>query len=161
MKKLLTFLCVLLTYLCNSQESFQFTSDGVKLFSAGVYDEDEHLVRTLFTGKVFTSGKQTVNWDGKDDLGNTAPKGKYTIQLVSGKLKAEWEGTIANTSSQIGNTQWGGSQRHFGYYGAAIDIYEHSNGSVYYTTGYSEGNVTVKKFLLSDPDKAIYLKKNA
>lgn len=161
MKRLLTMAALFLALFCRGQQSFEFTSDGVKQQSAGVFDEEGKLIRTLFTGQVFPSGTNTYTWDGKDDLGKIVPQGKYAVKLLSHNLKAEWEGTIANTSKQASNSVWGASKRHYGYYGAAIDIYEHTNGWVYYATGYSEANVTLKKFHLDSTDVAVSLKVNA
>ncbi|RYZ27323.1 MAG: hypothetical protein EOP49_42430, partial [Sphingobacteriales bacterium] len=81
--------------------------------------------------------------------------------MLSHKLKAEWEGVAMNTSSEVSNAVWGGSKKHFGYYGGGIDVYEHTNGWVYYVTGFSENNVALRKFHLDNPDEAVYLKRSS
>jgi len=161
MKYFFVIVAAFFALISRGQQAFEFVSDGVKQQSAGVFDDEGKLIRSLFTGQVFPAGTTSYTWDGKDDFGKIVPQGKYSVRLLSHNMKAEWEGTIGNTSKQISNTKWGGSKRHNGYYGAAIDIYEHNNGWVYYTTGYSEGNVTLKKFHVDSTDVAVNLKANA
>ena len=52
------------------------------LLSAGVYSADGKLLRTLFSGKAVEPGDLKIGWDGKDDLGNELPAGKYQVRLV-------------------------------------------------------------------------------
>ncbi|RZL05974.1 MAG: hypothetical protein EOO89_25150, partial [Pedobacter sp.] len=108
MKNILTIIAILMILVGKSQ-SFQFTSDGIKRQSAGVFDESGKLVRTLFSGKVFPANNYTYDWDGLDDNGIIAPKGKYKVRLLSNNIQYRWEGIIGNTSDSVsGLTKWRG-----------------------------------------------------
>lgn len=129
----------------SSGQSFRFTSDGVKRQSAGVYDHKDRLIRTLFSGKVFPSNTYTYDWDGLDDQGYVAPKGKYTVKLIENDIKYKWEGIIGNTSDSLtGPTKWRG-------YGLANGLV--AVGSyVYVAQGYGEFINSSYRFHISAPN---------
>ena len=49
--------------------SFSFTLKSGSLTSAGVYEEDGTLLRTLWSGKSYKAGTHRGSWDGLDDQG--------------------------------------------------------------------------------------------
>lgn len=56
--------------------AFIFKIDQDCITSAGVYDNTKKLIRTLWSGRTYTSGLHTEQWDGTDDEGNKALKHK-------------------------------------------------------------------------------------
>jgi hypothetical protein len=55
--------------------------------SIGIYDEVGKEVRTVLNGKL-EKGRHTLQWDGKDALGNTVSQGIYFCSLVQGSLRS-------------------------------------------------------------------------
>ena len=70
--------------------------------SAGVYDVNDNLLRTLLTYEAKTAGTHDApTWDGLDDEGkNVSTKADY-IKIVSNNITANWEGIIGNTSKSF------------------------------------------------------------
>ena len=46
-----------------------------------IFDSQGHLVRSI-PGET-TAGGHVLNWDGKDDSGNTVPDGNYQMQIMA------------------------------------------------------------------------------
>lgn len=112
-----------------------FTLSEAASTSAGVYDTNGKLVRTLWSGVTYPAGVHAVDWDGNNDFGILQPDGDYDLIVESNNCDAEWEGIIGNTSRDIT-----GSTIH-----ACIDFIAGitiQGNRLYYTSGYSElGNV--------------------
>ncbi len=136
---------------------FTFTLATSAVTSAGVFQADGTLVRTLWSTTKYSAGAHTKEWDGKDDYGQalTNPLLNYEIKVLSNNVTYDWQGTIGNTS-----TAQTGSKKLRGYYncmrGLAI-----TNGYGYYSTGYSEGHSSMHKFKLTAPQAKISLYQNA
>ena len=66
--------------------------------SAGVFNSDDKLVRTLWTAhKNYPAVNQPdVAWDGTLDDGSVAPSGTYEIKVLSHDCRYSWDGVIAN-----------------------------------------------------------------
>jgi hypothetical protein len=63
--------------------NFSFILSGSCTTSAGVYDTNDHLVKTLWRKRIYTSGTNVQDaWDGTKDDGFSAPDGKYQIRLL-------------------------------------------------------------------------------
>jgi len=45
--------------------------------SAGVYDVEGRLLRTLWRGERLPAGRQNPQWNGADDQGQPLPPGRY------------------------------------------------------------------------------------
>lgn len=54
-----------------------------KEYTLKLYDIQGRLIATLFSGKVRTTGWQTVNWNGKDKDGTSVAPGIYFYRLES------------------------------------------------------------------------------
>ncbi len=52
----------------------------------GIYDVAGKLVRNLIAGQVMGSGQQEKVWDGRDEVGRSAPAGIYFYQLTAGEF---------------------------------------------------------------------------
>jgi flagellar hook assembly protein FlgD len=124
----------------NHKLPFSFTLRNDATTSAGIFDQNGILIKTLWNGVKYQAGTHTETWDGIDDEGQLANDGSYNVKVLSNNVKYEWEGArIGNTSTAIS-----GSTRHKafqGVYGMAI-----SGNTAYYCTGYDEGWSTSYKF---------------
>jgi hypothetical protein len=129
---------------------YTFTLNNAAVTSAGVYrSADSVLIRTLWTTVNYNAGTYSIQWDGKDDLGNPAPAGNYKVHVVSNNVKYTWEGVIGNTSdSETGSTV----HRSMYYFMEGMTV---ANGTAYYCGGYSEARPSVYKFFLSKPQEKV------
>jgi hypothetical protein len=145
----LTFLTIISsTLLCQGQQSFRFTSTGVKRMSAGVYDGGNNLIRTLFSGRVFPPNTYTYDWDGMNDDGKPVPQGKYVVKLLSNDVKYKWEGVIGNTSDSVsGPTRWRG-------YGLANGLTT-AGDHIYVAQGYGEFLNSIYRFNVAAPNRKL------
>ena len=74
--------------------------------SAGIYDSNGVLVRTLLARQSEPIGPVTLTWDGTDDLGRTLPQdGTYTWKALYSQVQATQEGGVGDTSFTTSN--WG------------------------------------------------------
>ncbi len=67
-------------------------NETARATSAGVYDAQGTLVRTLWSARPYAAGIHHAIWDGKDDYGNAAPAGNYTVKLLAGNVHYDWDG---------------------------------------------------------------------
>jgi outer membrane biosynthesis protein TonB len=74
--------------------SFQFTLAQSATTSAGVFDSNGGLVRTLWSMVPYPAGTFTQQWDGKDDFGNAlvSPQTNYQARVLSHNVSYTWEG---------------------------------------------------------------------
>ncbi len=123
---------------------FDFKLDAAANTSAGVYNTDDVLVRTLWSGVRYEAGCYSGKWDGYLDDGVTlAPLGTYTAKVLTNNVQYTWEGVVGNTSKYQT-----GPYIHKGYFpmqGAAI-----AAGKFFYASGYSEGHPTQNYASLAD-----------
>lgn len=63
--------------------SYQISTTG--FVSLTVYDLLGRQIKTLVSG-VQPNGNYTVNWNGKDELGNSVPSGVYLYSLKTGNF---------------------------------------------------------------------------
>ncbi|HEV7329727.1 MAG TPA: PKD domain-containing protein [Flavisolibacter sp.] len=144
MKNSLTLIAILMV-LVGKAQSFHFTSDGIKRQSAGVFDENGRLIRTLFSGKVFPASNYTYDWDGLDDEGKIVPKGSYNVKILSNNIQYHWEGIIGNTSDSVsGPTKWRG----YGLSNGMVTVGDY----VYVAQGYGEFMPSGFRFHISAPN---------
>jgi hypothetical protein len=81
-----------------------FALNSAASTSAGVFDANGTLLRTLWSGKTLAAGKHIVQWDGKDDDGNTVDARGKQVKILINNITAEWEGVIGNTSDSLTGT---------------------------------------------------------
>lgn len=130
---------------------FTFTLASSASTSAGVFTTDGTLVRTLWSTVKYEAGSHTMQWDGKDDYGVnlTNPAAKYEVKVLSNNINYTWAGTVGNTAkNQTGSKKFKGLFNCMR--GLAI-----ADGTAYFSTGYSEGNSSMHKLKLSDPQGKI------
>lgn len=58
-----------------------FTLSRAQPITATIVDEEERPVRTLLDGALRGSGRETLTWDGRDDLGGVVEDGDYRLQV--------------------------------------------------------------------------------
>ena len=127
-----------------SPVSFEFTLKSKQRTSAGVFQNDGTLVRTIWSGVTYPAGENTGTWDGLDDWGNLVSNGKYQIRILTNACTYTWEGVVGNTSSSwTGSTVWNGYNN---IAGLAI-----AGNKAYYANGYPEGASTSGTFSTTDP----------
>lgn len=114
--------------------------------SAGIFDADGRLVRTVWSGRALPRGTVAVDWDGRDEGGAPVPEhGHYTARVLSHDVRYVWEGVIGNTSSAKPGAE---VHRAFGpVTGMAID----RQGNAFYVVGYNEQQPAVHRFRVTDP----------
>jgi hypothetical protein len=120
------------------------------VISAGVYDSNNVLVRTLWSNRPQTMSASS--WDGLLDDGSIARTGTYTIKGLTGSPVYTWEGVIGNTNlSSIGANQYGvgtGPMQHSDVmFGMAINA---AGTIAYYCVGFNEARVSTFKMALSN-----------
>lgn len=122
---------------------FDFKLDIAANTSAGVYDKNDFLVRTLWSGLWCEAGCYSGKWDGYLDDGTTlAPLGTYTVKTLTNNVAYDWLGVIGNSSaSHLRNEFLIGN----GIYSLAV-----ANGNCYMAAGYAEREVTTKRFALNN-----------
>ncbi|MEO6731287.1 MAG: PA14 domain-containing protein [Ferruginibacter sp.] len=143
---------LLICYCAFSQDgNFTFTLASSATTSAGVYQNDSFLVRTLWNNEKYKKGTYTRQWDGKDDNGVkiASPSATYKIKVLSNNVNYEWQGTIGNSS-----TNMTGPSKHRGYYFCMRGL-AFSDNYGYFCNGYSEGSPSIGKFLISKPQEKI------
>ena len=117
---------------------FQFTLDKAGLTSAGLYDAEGRLVRTLWTMKELAASKQTGMWDGLDEFGQAAPAGEYEYRVVLNGSTYRNVGLIGNNGrppDDKGHTP-------NGVQSLAVD----AAGAVYSANGWDEAGADFKKW---------------
>ena len=119
--------------------------------SAGVYNAQGVLVRTLLRGASVAPGTISGSWNGLNDAGLAVPTGtanSYTIKLAHHTIGYAWEGVIGNTSSSFD-----GSQVHS--YMQPVNSIAIAGSNAYLAVGYNEGQPGLSGFALSAPQQAL------
>ena len=112
--------------------------------SAGVYDGQDRLVRTLWRGQAFAAGSHQRPWDQRDDAGLAVADGDYRFKLIHHQIAYVWEGVIGNSSDRFG-----GPSVHKAFLppsSIAID-----GDRAFYAVGYNEGQPGLHGFALRAP----------
>lgn len=125
---------------------FSFTLNNAYTTSAGVYESDGTLIRTLWRKVRYDNGTHKARWDGLDDEGKLVPVGDYQIKLLYHNMKYVWDGAIGNTSS----AQSGPTVHHAYYPMHDLTI---TKTTAFYVTGYNEGKFDFHRFDTSNPNR--------
>ena len=67
----------------NSETNIEYTIDANEIVNVSIYDVSGKCIRTLLNSEQ-KAGTHIVKWDGKDNLGNTMPSGKYFYRVNAG-----------------------------------------------------------------------------
>ena len=132
--------------------SNQYTLSTRSITSAGVYDLNNKLVRTLWSNVSRAAGTYTVTWDGKNDAGTTV-SGTHKIKVISHQMTYQWTANIGNTSSiDTGSHKLRGLRTPF----AGVEV----GNYIYIAKGNTEGNTPIYKVAKSAPSYMIEVRPN-
>lgn len=127
--------------------SFTFTLDEPCKTSAGVFQTDGTLVRTLWSNiRYLQAGNYSTNWDGNDDSGSSVSAGTYVIKVMQHNVEYVWDGTIGNTSAAMI-----GSSVHLGFFFIQDMVFTTTEG--FYCSGYNEAHFNFRRFSISDSQR--------
>ncbi len=124
--------------------SFSYTLSSDCSTSAGVYNKDGKLVRTLWGGLSQKAGSYTKSWDGKDDYGRYLPDGEYEVKVLSNNVKYIQDGAVGSNSDTTGLLY------NLSDYSPFSDM-TYYNGTMYYAQAYNETRYTQRAFEVSNP----------
>lgn len=125
-------------------KGFKFTVAEDCRTSAGVYDSNDRLIKTLWSGKEYTAGTYTQFWDGTTDGGQIAEEGNYKIKILYNNVEFVQDCFIGN------NLEYPETNRNFTGYGFYGDM-ALAGTKMYTTTQYSEGTYGLNYFDISNP----------
>lgn len=116
--------------------------------SAGVFDEQGRLVRTLWSGQRSPAGPLRVDWDGRDDDGRSvAATQRFRVRVLAQHIRYLWEGVIGNTSKDVIGPH---VHRALNPISAmAIDRY----GDAFYVVSYNEQQNAINRFDITEPQR--------
>jgi sugar lactone lactonase YvrE len=125
----------------SAQTTLGFVLPRAATTSAGVYDAQQRLVRTLWSGERLGAGPHRRRLD-------VALAAGQQVLLIHHDVRAVWEGVIGNSSALFG-----GPQVHRAFHfpsGLALDGHR-----LYLATGYNEGQRGVQALDVRDPQRAL------
>jgi hypothetical protein len=112
--------------------------------SAGVYDDQGRLLRTLWRGESLPAGPVVRTWDGLDDHGKPVGPGRVEFRLVQHRVRAVWEGVIGNSSASLGD-----SKVHRSFF--TTSSFQPVGSRMFYVVGYNEFQPGLHAFDLATP----------
>lgn len=81
---------------------FVFSLDNEYATSAGAFDSDGTLVRTLWSNRRLGPGVHDASWDGRDDDGRpVSAAAEYEVRVLKHNVVYRWDGVIGNSSSDF------------------------------------------------------------
>lgn len=81
----------------HAQQNFSVQLSQGGLTSAGIFDANGRIVRTLWALETFNAGEVKCSWDGRDDFGTPVPPGSYTWKVLRNGAQYNNVGVIGNT----------------------------------------------------------------
>ncbi len=137
-----------ITFSQSTSVPFSFSLPANARTSAGVFEKDGTLIKTLWSGINYTSGSHTEIWDGTDEDGRLVPNASYDIRVLSNNVNYNWEGVVGNTSDALsGQTVHHSFQR---IHGMAF-----TGTTGYIANNYNEAATATFKFNISNRSKSI------
>ncbi len=137
--------CLLgLTAAADAATTIKFSLNDAYATSAGVFDDDGVLLRTLWSGQRYPAGTHTVTWDNRDDAGQPVSNRAVKVALIYHRVAYRWDGVIGNTSAAFT-----GSQVHHSMFPPTSMAI--STDRALYAVGYNEGQTGGHGFALIDP----------
>lgn len=125
--------------------TFTFKLDKPSTTSAGVFQPDGTLIRTLWSNvRYYSAGTNTATWDGKDDNSNTMPSGNYVVTVLAHNTEYIWDGAVGNTSAESS-----GPSVHSGF--KFMEDMTFTGKNAFYVSGYNEGHNGFRRFNTDDP----------
>ena len=81
----------------DAQSDFAFQLKEGGLTSAGIFDSNQKIVRTLWALETFKADGLSGSWDGLDDFGTPVPPGSYKWKVIRNGAQYNNIGVIGNT----------------------------------------------------------------
>ncbi|HEY5707423.1 MAG TPA: PA14 domain-containing protein [Terrimicrobiaceae bacterium] len=81
----------------DAQSDFSVNLNKGGLTSAGIFDSNGNIVRTLWALETFDAGNVSSSWDGLDDFGTPVPPGSYKWKVLRNDVQYNNVGVIGNT----------------------------------------------------------------
>ncbi|MEI8197263.1 MAG: FlgD immunoglobulin-like domain containing protein, partial [Phycisphaerae bacterium] len=131
------------TYETAGPLSRTYTLGAAATTSAGVYDVNGKLIRTLWSGIKYPAGNVTAYWNGLDDSNVAVGNGNYTIKVLTSNVQYVWDGAMNNSVPLDGPTVNGSYN--------PIQSMVVVGTNAYYSAGYNEGRFQLYSFALSNP----------
>ncbi|RYE37109.1 MAG: hypothetical protein EOP48_29085 [Sphingobacteriales bacterium] len=95
---------------------FAFNLDTTARTSAGVYNTEGVLLRTLWNNVKYNEGTHSSMWDKRDDEGRLVDDSLVLIKVVSNNVKYTWQGVVGNNSDNIsGPTKYHNFESRYGF----------------------------------------------
>lgn len=129
----------------NNNYAFTFNLPTACNTSAGVYDSNNNLLKTIWNNVYYPAGSHTRYWDKLSDDGVLLENGTYTIQLLTNNVTYTWNGVVGNTSDNNS-----GSQYYASYNFPTAMAFGPTYG--YLTLGYNEQQASCIKFAKDIPN---------
>ena len=105
--------------------------------SVGIYDGDGQIVRTLLSAYPAHKGPRPLYWDGKDNLGQVAPPGKYEWRAIAHNVHGVDDGSVGDG----GKPPWGKWEISDSVNGLAVD----QTGALYEISFWNEAGHGLRK----------------
>ncbi len=112
--------------------------------SAGVFEPDGRLIRTLWRGEPLPAGDHVRSWDGLDDRGQPLAAGLREIRVIQHNITYRWEGVVGNSSAPAN-----GMPAHKAFLPPTSVAM--AGAQVFYTAGYNEQQPLFHGFRLDQP----------
>lgn len=129
------------TTLAQGNFTFNLASDG--LTSAGVFNSQGRLIRTLWAMEYLKAGSNlNASWDGLDDFGNTVASGSYTFKVIRNGATYTNIGVLGNSGTPSTSTG------HIPFYTEGVTV--DSSNNFYTVHGWNEPGHDVKKWSGTD-----------
>ena len=126
-----------------------YTLNRSMVTSAGVFDAQGRLLRTLWSNRRQASGNHpTPEWDGLDDQGRNVLDQGDEITVIANDIQVEWEGTVGNTSDTFATED---VHRQFQFYHDMII----TGNDAYFSMDYAENWGSSVRVDLENPQKRV------
>ena len=83
----------------NEEIHFELSADSSSVFM-NIYNDSGGLVKIIENG-LMGKGKQSVEWDGTDNEGNTLPNGKYKYEVMAVDVNGDKVQTVTYISERV------------------------------------------------------------
>jgi hypothetical protein len=127
---------------------FSFNLDTASRTSAGVYNSDGVLLRTLWNNIKYNEGMHSSMWDKKDDEGKLVDDSLVVIKVVSNNIRYSWQGIVGNNSDNIS-----GSTKYHNF--ESISSMAAAGDYMYAACEYNEAMNSQLRFKIDQPNKSL------
>jgi hypothetical protein len=80
-------------------DTIDFTLTQPAVVTVGVFNAQGQLIRTVYSMQSMAAGPHVAQWDGKDNAGNVAPAGNYSVEIAINRDTYTNVGAIGQSAS--------------------------------------------------------------